>query len=310
MTVTLTIVPYPTHFSSITIAGPPLVEESISNYLPGAYGTDFLQKLAPSTRASGNDLHEFSELDLLDIKEHVTSVSGRTLADSGKANQPDGSYESEFRIEIAGYMNDQNSMPVGDFDSVTITDEGTIIEYAQDYLWRSKAPDSLNAEWHEFVTNLPIKWIATRVGNGQTITTSHGNVEFVQPRAFDTSYAALLPLAGYPLDIPAGGSTIVVLEGTVRLTASDIKAGTKTFTVKLYDQDVGASTLDLLESVDVVVPARRGVPFMHTPFIATASLNNSAGTVGGSLGNSGTATAQVFYYVDGTKSNFLEIRAR
>lgn len=94
----------------------------------------------------------------------------------------------------------------------------------------------------------------------------------------------------------------------MELSAADVVAGSKTFSVTIYDDDYFGN--DLLQTVAVTVSAANGVAGMYTSFKVTANLLNIGHEVAGTAGISGEKIAQVFFEtLDGTQSNIVNIEA-
>jgi hypothetical protein len=176
---------------------------------------------------------------------------------------------------------------------------GSVITRHQDLYWTSHAPDSLLKGYpHKFVDNNVLTHVLSNSSNGYDVTTTDNGISFVQPHWIFYA-AARTEMAS---TIPLGGSAPLYVSGHVQISATDVLAGRKTFTLALYDDDVFYN--DLLQSVFVTVPTAIGIAGMYTYFRATATLSNEDHIVVGPAGSSGEQSAEVFYVLpDGTLSN-------
>ena len=300
----IVIVPYPTAIISTAVyLDGPLPR----NKLPMQYGTAFQHTLSASAGATPADLELFASRGLLRLWEYVTTEPAAVY------NEPVISAPFKFHGTGTGVLVD--GIDTGIDLVFPLSPTGVPISNAaystpQDFLWGSTALDSLtriranysndSTNWHPWATVPIVVSLATNA-NGWTVTTTDNAVPFVQPYSPGASYATLvlsagniIPFAGTGVTPP--GTLTVNLAGSVKLTAADIAAGTKSFTITMYDYDL-FSFSDPLQTITVTVPTTNGVAGMFTSFRVAATLSNIDHIVSGALGSSGERVAQVYFVI-------------
>jgi hypothetical protein len=272
--------------------------------------------LSPSAGATAHDLIAFQASNYLIIEEFVTVELPYTYQDfdlPGPIRRTGTLYLDPDTAPPEAYLVDKKAVGTHQvFPYDGYEPSGPTLTVLQDLRWKSTAPDSINAApaseidqgWHQFETDMVTTFSLAPFAQGWTVTTTHNGVPFAQPHNAPASVAHLT----VPTNIPAGGSVVAVLTGTVLLSAADVAAGTKTFALGLYDSDAG--TDPLLAGVSITVPTANGVGGMYTPFYNTTVLWNSNQIVVGAFGSSDEREADVYFTTpDETNSETRQVFA-
>ena len=318
-TVDVGIVPYPTGLAYTAIENP------IVNYLPGAYGTDYKYALSPSTGADAADLVAFNGVGLLKIKEYVTLEPPYTYGMIGWPGpfETEGDlFDDDDQADVQAVIKDKNTAGrdvIFPYSQLFRAAQIPPIVFHQDLLWKSTAPDSLNQGWHEFVTDNPMSHTLSASGNGFVVTTSSGGVDFEQPHsapALDAQLTAIPDGANPAQTYQAGPLLYLRLQGAVELTQADIDAGSKSFTITVYDNDPFPNLDELMDTIEITVPAANGVPGMFTPFIATTWAASDLWAPGDyrvygpAMISTGEQEAEIYYVIEGgMSSNTVSVQA-